>query len=130
MKEGIKISDFNAFLKRKQDGKKLIKQIIEGTPPPNTWEIGIDYEFDKGGAKSYAYYDEARTANNFIREATFKTGKCIKYLGQTKLGPMFLFKGKLSDEGQPIEKGIDVFFGMIHNKTDPNRVTATRIDTE
>lgn len=113
-----KIFDFNEL---KEKWKK------EGAPqplaPPNTFEINKEYIF-KPAVKSHAYYNEARTIDNEIGERSFTQGKCLRYLQKTEMGPLFLFSGTLTDETNKKLNGIIVYFGVIYNKTDPERSQA------
>lgn len=113
-KEG-NVFDFNAYKKKweKEGAPRLLV-------PLDTFEINKEYNFDPA-VKSHAYYNEERTLGNEIGERFFIKGKCLRYLKKTELGPMFLFSGKLINEPNAVLNGVTVYFGIIYNKTDPER---------
>ena len=116
--EGDNVFDFNAYKKKwEEEGEPQL------VPPLDTFEINKEYDFDPT-VKSHAYYNEERTLDNEIGERFFAKGKCLRYLKKTEAGPMFLFSGRLTNEINTALNGIMVYFGVIHNKTDPERSRA------
>ena len=109
------IFDFNKLKEKWKNGKT--PDLI---PPPETFEVGKLYNFDPA-VKSMAYYDESMTDKNEIGFKLFNDGKCLKYLGQTSMGPRFLFSSILTGDENVLLKDMTIYFGVIYNKTDPER---------
>ena len=107
--------DFNAFKeRRRKEGAPTLP------PPPDTFEIHKEYDFDPP-VPSSAYWDRERTVGNMIGQRLFAKGRCEKYLEMTGDGPLILFSGKLTAEPKISLNDTVVYFGIIYNKTDPER---------
>ncbi len=117
MEEIIDLKKFREDLKeRKASEEEKLAQI----PPLDTFEIHEEYHFEPA-VSSCAYYDKERSPKNMIGKRLFTTGKCEKYLGMEKAGPLFLFSSKLTEGPNELLDGMTVYFGVIYNTTDPER---------
>lgn len=132
MGEIFKFEDFMNKAKSGKFDKNLIPDekpldVINLKAPKNTFEIGKMYDFNPS-VSSHAFWDEERTPTNAIGSKNFSTGTCLKFLKHTEYGPLFLFSGVLNEEPGNLQNNLVVYFGVIYNKTDPNRSHA--IDDE